>query len=222
MKLSKEEELEAIKNNNRDKLVRKYKLLVMKIAKKYAAILGLQHMEDDLVQEGYIGLLYAIDRFDISKINVDISKNLLYSYARICIDYYIKNFLYKRIRTVRVPKSIIYKKDENNESLVNTYMFNTVDLDMFDSGKFNDSLVKNPPSLTTESNHESSLFLKEVSNKLSSVLNDREKRMMVMRIVHGCSFVDMAKEFGVTKQRAHQMWEVMYDKINRKMWRYKE
>ena len=69
--LTKDEEYKLISNwqknkNNKslDKLIKAYKKLVVSFAKKYFSY-GLP--QEDLIQEGMMGLMYGIEKFDISR-----------------------------------------------------------------------------------------------------------------------------------------------------------
>jgi RNA polymerase primary sigma factor len=75
--------------------------LVRKIAARYRGA-GLPY--DDLVQEGSIGLLEAIDRYD-ERYGVPFE-----SYARFRIHRAIRNALTERARLVRLPKHIIERR----------------------------------------------------------------------------------------------------------------
>lgn len=106
--LSAEEELELLikarKNNDsaaREKLILSNLRFVIKIAKQYAN----QGMElQDLISEGNVGLITAIDRFDLTK-NVR-----LISYAVFWIRQKILQALSREVHAVKVPSNRIHEK----------------------------------------------------------------------------------------------------------------
>jgi RNA polymerase primary sigma factor len=75
--------------------------LVRKIAVRYRGA-GLPY--DDLVQEGSIGLLEAIERFD-TRYGVEFE-----SYARFRVHRAIRNALTERARLVRLPKHVVERR----------------------------------------------------------------------------------------------------------------
>jgi RNA polymerase primary sigma factor len=81
--------------------IEKYLPLVRAIAARYRGA-GLPY--DDLVQEGSIGLLEAIDRYD-PRYDVPFE-----SYARFRIHRAIRNALTERARLVRLPKHVVERR----------------------------------------------------------------------------------------------------------------
>jgi len=109
--LEKNEEYKLISNwqNKRDKkslnrLLGAYKKLIISIAKKFFSY-GLQ--TDDLIQEGMIGLIHAIEKFDISK------GFRLSTYARWWIkalmqDYILKNWSVVKSGSTSAQKTLFF------------------------------------------------------------------------------------------------------------------
>ena len=97
--ISEEEEAElyeAMKNGDpdaRDDLIMGHKYLVIQIAREYAPY----GPYEDLVQEGFIGLINAVDKYDLNK-------NRLRVYARPAVKYEIVKFLAKNKHIVRLPE----------------------------------------------------------------------------------------------------------------------
>lgn len=85
----------------RERLVAAHLGLVRQIASHYSG-LGLPY--EDLVQEGSIGLLEAIDRFD-SRRQPDFE-----AYARFRVRRAIRNALTEQARLVRLPKQIVERR----------------------------------------------------------------------------------------------------------------
>ncbi len=109
--LDKEEEYKLIKNwqKNKDnkainKLLSAYKKLVVSISKKFSNY-GLP--QEDLMQEGTMGLVYAIERFDTSK------GFRLYTYSHWWIkamiqDYIIKNWSIVKMGSTNAQKTLFF------------------------------------------------------------------------------------------------------------------
>ena len=109
--LDKEEEYKLIenwqknKNNNSiNKLLSSYKKLVVSISKKFSSY-GLP--QEDLIQEGTMGLVYAIERFDTSK------GFRLYTYSHWWIkamiqDYIIKNWSIVKMGSTNAQKTLFF------------------------------------------------------------------------------------------------------------------
>ena len=109
--LDKEEEYKLIKNwqknkNNNaiNKLLSSYKKLVVSISKKFSSY-GLP--QEDLIQEGTMGLVYAIERFDTSK------GFRLYTYSHWWIkamiqDYIIKNWSIVKMGSTNAQKTLFF------------------------------------------------------------------------------------------------------------------
>ena len=96
--ISEEEEVElyeAMKNGDmdaRDELIMGHKYLVIQIAREYA----LYGPYEDLLQEGFIGLISAVDKYDITKRRLRV-------YARPAIKHTVVRFLAKNRQIVRLP-----------------------------------------------------------------------------------------------------------------------
>lgn len=92
---------EAMKNGDedaRDDLIMGHKYLVIQIAREYAAY----GPYEDLVQEGFIGLINAVDKYDLNK-------NRLRAYARPAVKYAIVQFLAKNKHIIRLPEPQTYE-----------------------------------------------------------------------------------------------------------------
>lgn len=81
----------------RERLIHQYMPLVKRLARRYA---GRGEQVEDLVQVGSIGLINAIDRFDLDR-NVELS-----SYAIPSIVGEIKRHLRDRVPAIRVPRRL--------------------------------------------------------------------------------------------------------------------
>jgi RNA polymerase sigma-B factor len=81
----------------RERLIEQYMPLVKRLARRYA---GRGEQVEDLVQVGSIGLINAIDRFDLDR-NVELS-----SYAIPSIVGEIKRHLRDRVSPIRIPRRL--------------------------------------------------------------------------------------------------------------------
>lgn len=87
----------------RDIVIQNNLRLVVSIAKQY---LNLGMTYEDLIQEGNMGLMYAIDTFD-TKFN-----NKLSTYATWWIRHYITRAISNQARIIRIPAAILESKKE--------------------------------------------------------------------------------------------------------------
>ena len=97
--------LEGLGSACRDRLVADYEPLVRSIARRHSRTLGLRPDSrislDDLCQVGLIGLLRAIDNFDIRR------GFRLATYARPAIENEINDFLRRSLHPVSMPKEVV-------------------------------------------------------------------------------------------------------------------
>lgn len=120
--LEKNEEIELIKqwqkNNSKaslDKIIKAYLRLINSIAKKY---LGYGLPKDDLIHEGTVGIIHALNKFDLSK------GYRLSTYAKWWIrakmqDYILKNWSIVKVGSTATQKNLFFnlkklKKQINN------------------------------------------------------------------------------------------------------------
>lgn len=93
----------------KEKLINSNLRLVVSIASKY---IGMGVDRDELVQEGNLGLVMALDHFDLSH------TTRFTSHA----SYWIKNniiaCILQKNSTVRLPKNVIHDRSKNDESIV--------------------------------------------------------------------------------------------------------
>lgn len=91
---------EKEKNKARDELLKTNQLLIVSIAKKYK-IRGIDL--DDLIQEGNMGLMKAIDKYDIS------TNYALSTYATHWIRVYIGRYIQQHGSAIRIPVNMLDK-----------------------------------------------------------------------------------------------------------------
>tara|TARA_B100000579_G_scaffold157135_1_gene127879 strand:- start:409 stop:1257 length:849 start_codon:yes stop_codon:yes gene_type:complete len=128
--LEKEEEYNLIsswqntKNNNAlNKLLKSYKKLVVSISKKFISY-GLP--QEDLIQEGTMGLMYAIEKFDISK-GFRLSTYSHWWIRAMIQDYIIKNWSIVKNGSTASQK-ILFFSFNKIKKLINFDSLKTMDI----------------------------------------------------------------------------------------------
>lgn len=216
-KISKKEKQELI-----DELVVGNLRFVISVAKMYQNQ-GMDLL--DLISEGNIGLIKAIERFDIT------SGFKFISYAVHWVKQSILASLNEYARTIRVPSNVlqdaqkIRKFDENNDSYLIEYNENvlvgipsTVDLfqEINEDGDTLIEVISNPNS---DDPMDSLNNLEEVKKRVKymlSVLDDREK-VIIEGYFGLCGLErnldDLGEEFGCTKERIRQLKDKALKKL---------
>jgi RNA polymerase sigma factor, sigma-70 family len=128
--LEKEEEYNLIsswqntKNNKAlNKLLKSYKKLVVSISKKFISY-GLP--QEDLIQEGTMGLMYAIEKFDISK-GFRLSTYSHWWIRAMIQDYIIKNWSIVKTGSTASQK-ILFFSFNKIKKLINFDSLKTMDI----------------------------------------------------------------------------------------------
>ena len=129
--LTKDEEYKLISNwqknkNNKslDKLIKAYKKLVVSFAKKYFSY-GLP--QEDLIQEGMMGLMYGIEKFDISR-GFRLSTYANWWIKAMMQDYILKNWSVVKSGSTASQK-ILFFSFNKVKKLINFDSLNTMDIE---------------------------------------------------------------------------------------------
>ena len=129
--LTKDEEYKLISNwqknkNNKslDKLIKAYKKLVVSFAKKYFSY-GLP--QEDLIQEGMMGLMYGIEKFDISK-GFRLSTYANWWIKAMMQDYILKNWSIVKSGST-ASQTILFFSFNKVKKLINFDSLNTMDIE---------------------------------------------------------------------------------------------
>jgi len=129
--LTKDEEYKLISNwkknkNNKslDKLLKAYKKLVVSFAKKYFSY-GLPR--EDLIQEGMMGLMYSIEKFEISK-GFRLSTYANWWIKAMMQDYILKNWSIVKSGSTASQK-ILFFSFNKVKKLINFDSLNTMDIE---------------------------------------------------------------------------------------------
>lgn len=191
----------------RDIVIQNNLRLVVSIAKGY---LNLGMTYEDLIQEGNIGLMYAIDTFDIN------FNNKLSTYATWWIRHYITRAISNQARLIRVPAAILESKKE-----VDIQDPLSLDAPLGDTGEetFKDSIV----DYYNASPEERILReeLKEYLDVVVETLNEREQEVVRRRFglkEHLPQTLDeIGEAIGVSKERARQIEQGALRKLRNPM-----
>ena len=129
--LTKDEEYKLISNwqknkNNKslDKLIKAYKKLVVSFAKKYFSY-GLP--QEDLIQEGMMGLMYGIEKFDISR-GFRLSTYANWWIKAMMQDYILKNWSIVKSGSTASQKILFFILNKVKK-LINFDSLNTMDIE---------------------------------------------------------------------------------------------
>lgn len=179
----------------RDIIIQNNLRLVASIAKSYLN-LGLSY--DDLIQEGNLGLMYAIDNFDM-KYN-----NRLGTYAAWWIRHYITRSLSNSSRIIRIPANII---ESNKDVDIQEPISIDTPINEDDDGTYRDFI----PDIEHYS-IDDKIMLEELSNELANILatlDNREAEVIKKRFgLNGFipqTLEEIGVAIGVSKERIRQI-----------------
>ena len=182
----------------REELFNKYKKLVPYFLNRQHVISGLQDFKEDLMQEGYIAIIRAIDTYEEGH------GTILSSYVGRCVknaimgelrktyrQYVFKNSnqsLFDTVNSDENPLMLIEVIENKNADIIepNPFYLECV-LDTY--RKY---LIKNGPKRLTEATH------KMIENKLSKA------KEIIDLLEKGYSQTEAAKEIGISKQRLNE------------------
>lgn len=233
-------------NEAKEKLLLHNLRLSVSIAKKYTYVSSLDI--DDLIQAGNIGLIKAIEHFDIDK-DVKFS-----SYATYWITQNILRTIGNTGRTVRLPINKIGELREVQKTYrdLEREMFKSPTIkeladymhkpeeDVFNLLQFGGNLFSLNNAITREEDTELIDFIEDVNtdnpeetfeknnlseqiNGLMSVLSDKEKDIILKRfgfISEPKTLEEIAIEYGVTKERIRQIESRAIKKLRQRGLRY--
>lgn len=155
---------------------------------------------EDLVSEGNLGLLHAVEKFDLSK------DAKLTTYAVWWIKYYITEFIEKR------QESIVNERDDE---LLNTKSNSQECTDEEDENVTLGETVMSSEAYDEINEREKSY--KDIVNKILPVLNDRER--VIVASYYGIgdketkNLEDISKVFKISKERVRQIKEAAMRKL---------
>ena len=223
----KKELLKQIKENKnpkqaREKLINGNLKLVLSVVQRFSSR---KENMDDLFQVGCIGLIKAIDRFDITQ-NVHFS-----TYAVPMIQGELRRYIrdYCSIRVSRSLRDIAYKAMKVKEAFINKNnrepTFTEITKEMKESSKnvfmalesiiepvsLNEPIYKDSNDTVyvmdqigdkrTDDNWLNEILIK----KAISDLSDREKKILSMRFLAGKTQMEVAKEIGISQAQVSRL-----------------
>ena len=171
----------------------------------------------DLISEGNIGLLKAIDRFDPS------AGNKFFSYGVWWIRQSIMSSLNENGRTIRIPSNLIQEEQKSKKAEIKYDVSDEDEDNPFSyllprcisfSNPINDQgdelidVVRDPNENNPEDHMNSSDEVRKKVDMMLNVLDDREK--IIVEKYYGLNGVessleDLGEEFGCTKERVRQL-----------------
>ena len=225
--------------NIRDFLIEKHLYIAEILAKKYANR-GIEY--DDIYQVASLGLIYAIDRYDIDK-GYEFS-----SFATPTIIGEIKKYFRDKGWTIRVPRRIqeLSKKVNNASNVLSQKLqrsptvkdiaeyLNSTEEEILEA--MEGSKVYTPQSLdlTYDSNGddkdvnlseivgEEDIYFSRIENtdflrKAIEKLNDMEKKIFVDRYFNDKTQVSIAKELEISQMTVSRIEKKVIEKLKREM-----
>lgn len=227
-------------NAAREQLVRAHLRLVVSIAKKYRRNASLDLL--DLVQEGNMGLMHAIEKFDYRR-GVKVS-----TYAVWWIRQAIARAIADQSRTIRIPVHMVetaskvlredrklYQKDGRRPELGTIAAQTGISVGMVEQvmsmvqeptsldlpvGEDGDAtlgdLIEAPDAINPHAAAEASALQRVVAEALAE-LTPREQRILRMRFgIDGATdytLEEVGREFGVTRERIRQIEAKALEKL---------
>lgn len=180
---------------SRDKLIESNIKLITKVANRYREVVENCDVED-LIQEGIIGLMRAIDKFDISK-GTEFS-----TYIKYWVDKYIINH-FKDTKKIKLPNWIYAEKlqDEKGLSIL------SIDEELEGGNRHEIVAIENKEIELLEN--------REYLESLFRVLTDVEKRVIEGRM-EGETLKKIGINIGKSQERVRQIEARAYKKLKHK------
>ncbi len=202
----------------REKLIASHLKLVIKIAKHYQ---GHNLLFEDLVQEGNIGLIIAVDKFEPSK-GVRLS-----TYAKQWIDEHIKRYVYKHVFAVNVSfkaaKRLFSEKNNNAdiERKTNNFRF-PVSLDKTEinneEGQSIGNLIRDQRETASES-CEKREIISILNKKIKYILDGRELNIIKKRFLNSeqKTYKELAKDEKISLETVRNIEKKSLNKLKNKL-----
>lgn len=220
--LTKNEEEKLLKdfkeNSNKEagkKIILSHLRLVVKIALEFK---NYKANTMDTISEGNLGLMHALDKFDISK------KVKFATYAIFWIKAFIQNFIIKSWSNLKnnssQVKTALFSSNKNKEIIEQDFSFdaiNTEDSKMEDYFSFN-QLDKKDEFKEIIDEDEKERKYKQIMKIINENLNEREAFIIKARFIKDEkkeTLDSLSKLFDISKERVRQIEKEALDKIKR-------
>lgn len=207
----------------RNKIVESHLALVYKIASKYQ-FLG-KHTFDDIIQEGCLGLISAINRFDPQY------KNRFSTFAQHYIKYQIQKYLRNLNNTKNVSqkylnesyrlKKYIAEQDKTGKSASIEDMCNFMRCDIDRIKKILNILASSPESsVHKEIDYYEKLDKKLKILKIINLINGlpaQDRQIVMLRYYSNLSWRDISKKIDISHESARNKHKEIIDLIKKQI-----
>ncbi len=223
---------------DKEKVVREFLPYIKRLANDLKSNLPKNVEVDDLVQEGLLALLQAIERYD-PRFGASLKT---YAYTRIkgaMLDYLRKiDWLPKNVRHDikkleefimtfmekhdRLPtfKEMAEELGTDEETVIGIYsefskkQLLEIDKYIFDEENSFDIVVDESQNVKEKVHRD---LLMEILSEAISTLNEKEQQILSLRHEHELSLKEIAEIYGVSESRISQILSVIYVKLKKKL-----
>jgi RNA polymerase primary sigma factor len=202
----------------RNTLIEKNQYLVLKIASSYHNIMGIGFTLEDLIQEGNIGLIRAVDKFKVTKyvrlstyatfwIHQKIRRAIADKGRIVHFPLMLQSKFFKAVRTLRAnPNARISREDRHTLEKLGMTVSGDSELSPYPANIEDVSHYKIVHSMNKELEDRVRILDFEAHLNNTPGLTERQKKVVCLRlgIYDYCrTFDEISTEVGITKARAN-------------------
>lgn len=215
--------------DNAEKYLEENRGLVESIANKYA-IPTTKFSRDDLVQEGNLAVVKALEKFDESRSKSKLSTYIYSAVNRTCRDFVRRNINDLRVSNNQQAKDYIARKTEepSAEDKPKAYgSFGTTESPIairLDKPTNTPSEEVTTIGCTIPASGDASLLDSVVKKEQIDILleeidklPERERDVFRAHYIDGEKYSNIARDMGLTRQRIHQISKVAMNKVSEKV-----